>query len=153
LRRPMRRFVILCATWWGTGFSPIASGTVGTLAAIPLYLLLVRLPVLYYLLLLIPLTIFSCWVSGRAETIFNEQDSGKIVIDEVVGYLVTMAGVPLSWGSVILGFFLFRFFDVVKVPPANIIDLHMKNGCGVVLDDVVAGLYACVLLHILLRFI
>ena len=149
----MRRFVILFATWWGTGYSPIASGTIGTAAAIPLYLLLVRLPILYYLLLLIPLTIFSCWVSGRAETIFNEKDSGKIVIDEVVGYLVTMTGVPLSFKSVILGFFLFRFFDVVKVPPANIIDRQMHNGCGVVLDDVVAGLYACVLLHILLRFL
>jgi len=149
----MRRFVILFATWGGTGYSPIASGTIGTLAAIPLYLLLVRLPILYYLLLLIPLTIFSCWVSGQAETVFNEYDSGKIVIDEVVGYLVTMIGVPLSWGSVILGFFLFRFFDVVKVPPANIIDSKMKNGCGVVLDDVVAGFYACVLLHILLRLI
>jgi phosphatidylglycerophosphatase A len=149
----MRRFVILFATWWGTGYSPIASGTVGTLAAIPLYLLLVRLPIPYYLLSLIPLFLFSCWVSDRAETIFNEKDSGKIVIDEVVGYLVTMTGIPLSWGSVILGFFLFRFFDIVKVPPANIIDRRMKNGWGVVLDDVVAGLYACLLLHILQRFI
>jgi phosphatidylglycerophosphatase A len=149
----MRRFVILFATWWGTGYSPIASGTVGTLAAIPLYLLLVRLSTLYYILLLIPLILFSCWVSGRAETIFNEKDSGKIVIDEVVGYLITMAGVPISWGSVILGFFLFRFFDIVKVSPANIIDRNLKNGWGVVLDDVVAGIYACVMLHLLLRFI
>ena len=149
----MRRFVILFATWWGTGYCPIASGTVGTLAAIPLYLLLVRLPILYYLLSLIALTLFACWVSGRAETIFKEKDSGKIVIDEVVGYLVTMTGVHLSWGSVILGFFLFRFFDIVKVPPANIIDRRLNNGYGVVLDDVVAGLYACVLLHMLLGFI
>ncbi|HEX2769005.1 MAG TPA: phosphatidylglycerophosphatase A [Geobacteraceae bacterium] len=149
----MRRFVILFATWWGTGYSPIASGTVGTLAAIPLYLLLVRLPILYYLLSLIPLTLFSCWIAGKAETIFNEKDSGKIVIDEVVGYLITMIGASPTWSSVILGFFMFRFFDIVKVPPANIIDRRMKNGWGVVLDDVVAGLYACLLLHILLRFI
>ena len=149
----MRRFVILFATWGGTGYSPIASGTVGTLAAIPLYLLLVRLPILYYFLSLIPLTLFSCWVSGQAETIFNEKDSGKIVIDEVVGYLITMTGASTSWSSVILGFFLFRFFDIVKVPPANIIDRRLKNGCGVVLDDVVAGMYACAMLHLLLRFI
>jgi phosphatidylglycerophosphatase A len=149
----MRRFVILFATWGGTGYSPIASGTVGTLAAIPLYLLLVRLPIPYYLLSLIPLTLFSCWVSGQAETIFNEKDSGKIVIDEVVGYLITMTGASTSWSSVILGFFLFRFFDIVKVPPANIIDRRLKNGCGVVLDDVVAGMYACAMLHLLLRFI
>jgi phosphatidylglycerophosphatase A len=149
----MRGFVILIATWWGTGYSPIASGTVGTLAAIPLYLLMAGVPLPYYLLLLIPLVLFSCWVSGQAETIFNEKDSGKIVIDEVVGYLVTMTGASPSWGSVILGFFLFRFFDIVKVPPANIIDRRLKNGCGVVLDDVVAGMYACAMLHLLPRFI
>jgi len=149
----MRRFVILLSTWWGTGYSPIASGTVGTLAAIPLYLLLARLPISQYLLLLIPLTIFSCWVSERAEVIFDEKDSGKIVIDEVVGYLVTMTGAPLSLSAIILGFFLFRFFDIVKVPPANIIDRRLKNGCGVVLDDVVAGIYACLMLHLLQRTI
>jgi phosphatidylglycerophosphatase A len=149
----MRRFVILCATWWGTGYSPIASGTVGTLAAIPLYLLLGRVPTSQYLLFLVALTIFSCWVSGRAESIFNEKDSGKIVIDEVVGYLVTMTAVPFSISAIILGFFLFRFFDIVKVPPANIIDRRLKNGCGVVLDDVVAGIYACLVLHLLQRII
>jgi phosphatidylglycerophosphatase A len=149
----MRRFVILLATWWGTGYSPIASGTIGTLAAIPLYLLLGRMPIPQYLLLLTALTIFSCWVSGRAEAIFNEKDSGKIVIDEVVGYLVTMTGAPFSLSAIILGFFLFRFFDIVKVPPANVIDRRLKNGCGVVLDDVVAGIYACLVLHLLLRIL
>jgi phosphatidylglycerophosphatase A len=149
----MRRFVILLSTWWGTGYSPIASGTVGTVAAIPLYLLLGRLPIPLYILLLVPLTIFSCWVSGRAESIFNEKDSGKIVIDEVVGYLVTMTGAPFSLSAIILGFFLFRLFDIVKVPPANVIDRRLKNGCGVVLDDVVAGVYACLMLHLLLRIV
>jgi phosphatidylglycerophosphatase A len=149
----MRRFVILLSTWWGTGYSPIASGTVGTVAAIPLYLLLGMLPIPLYLLLLIPLTIFSCWVSGRAEVIFNEKDSGKIVIDEVVGYLVTMTGAPFSLSAIILGFFLFRIFDIVKVPPANVIDRRLKNGFGVVLDDVVAGVYACLTLHLLLRIL
>ena len=148
----MRRFIILFAAWWGTGYSPVASGTVGTLAAIPLYLVLARLPFPLYILTLVTFFFFSCWVAGAAETIFNEKDSGKIVIDEVVGYLVTMTGVPFSWRGVILGFFLFRFFDIVKVPPANIIDRRLKNGWGVVLDDVVAGLYACVVLHLLLRF-
>ncbi len=149
----MKRLVILFATWWGTGYSPIASGTVGTLAAIPLYLLLANLPVAQYLSLLIPLTLLSCWISGRAELIFNEKDSGKIVIDEVIGYLVTMTGAPLSWKGVILGFFLFRLFDIVKLFPANVIDRRMKNGWGVVMDDVAAGVYACISLHLLLRFI
>jgi phosphatidylglycerophosphatase A len=149
----MRRFVILFAAWWGTGYSPIASGTVGTLAAIPLYLCLARLPLPLYISVLVPFFFFASWVSGLAEEIFGEKDSGKIVIDEVAGYLVTMTAVPLSWRGVVLGFFLFRFFDIVKIPPANIIDRRLKNGWGVVLDDVVAGVYACIVLHWLLRFV
>ena len=149
----MRRFVILFATWGGTGYSPVASGTVGTIAAIPFYLLLVRLPLSFYLLTLVPFFFFACWVSGLAEEIFGEKDSGKIVIDEVVGYLVTMAGVPLTVQGVVLGFFLFRFFDIVKVEPARYFDRHLKNGYGVVLDDVAAGVYACGVLHLILRFL
>lgn len=149
----MRRLIIILATWGGTGYSPLASGTVGTLAAIPLYLLLAGLSLPLYLALLLPFGWFACWVSGKAEGIFHEQDSGKIVIDEVVGYLVTMAGVPLSWQGVLLGFFLFRFFDITKIPPARFFDRQMKNGYGVVLDDVVAGLYACLTLHLLARFL
>lgn len=149
----MRPFVILFATWGGTGYSPVASGTVGTAAAIPLYLLLAGLPLPVYLLALLPFFFFSCWVAGRAETLFQEKDSGKIVIDEVVGYLVTMTGVPLSWQGVLLGFLLFRFFDIVKIEPARYFDRHLKNGCGVVLDDVAAGVYACLLLHVILRYL
>jgi phosphatidylglycerophosphatase A len=149
----MRRFVILFATWGGSGFSPIASGTAGTLAAIPLYLILARLPLPLYLLTLVPFFFFASWLSGLAEEIFAEKDSGKIVIDEVVGYLVTMIGVPLSWQGVVLGFFLFRLFDIVKIEPARYFDRHLKNGYGVVLDDVAAGVYACLALHLVLRFV
>jgi phosphatidylglycerophosphatase A len=148
----MRSFVILISTWWGTGFSPVASGTVGTLAAIPLYLLIGGFPLNRYFLVLIPLALFSCWISNKAEVIFEEKDSGKIVIDEVVGYLVTMTGVSISLSAVIVGFVLFRFFDIVKIPPANYFDRNLKNGVGVVMDDVVAGAYACLLLHLILRF-
>ena len=148
----MRRFVIAFATWGGTGFSPVASGTVGTLAAIPLYLLLARLSLTLYIMVLGMFFFFACWMSGRAEEIFAEKDSGKIVIDEVVGYLVTMTAVPLAWQWVVAGFFLFRFFDIVKVPPARYFDRQVKNGWGVVLDDVAAGIYACLALHLLVRF-
>lgn len=149
----MRGFVILTATWGGSGYSPFASGTVGTVAAIPLYLLLARLPQYLYLTTLVAFFFFACWVSGEAERIFEEKDSGKIVIDEVVGYLVTMAVVAPSWLNILLGFILFRFFDIVKVPPARYFDRQMKNGWGVVLDDVVAGCYSCVFLYLLQRFL
>src|SRR5689334_10506484 len=108
----MRRFLILLATWGGTGFFPVASGTVGTLGAIPLYLALSRLPLSLYLLTCVTFTILACWVSDRAEVIFGEKDSGKIVIDEVAGYLVTMAGIPQFFPesrqrliAVVVGFF------------------------------------------------
>jgi len=149
----MRGFVLLFATWGGVGYSPVASGTVGTLAAVPLYLVLARLPLPLYLLTLTAFFFFSCWIAGLAEELFVEKDSGKIVIDEVVGYLVTMAGVAVSWQAVAAGFFLFRFFDIVKVEPARSIDRHLKNGYGVVLDDVVAGIYSCLALHLLMRLI
>jgi phosphatidylglycerophosphatase A len=149
----MRRFVIMLATWGGTGYSPVASGTVGTLAAIPFYLLLARLPLPLYLLATLLFSSFACWVSGEAERIFAEKDSGKIVIDEVAGYLVTMIAVPFSWQGVVAGFFLFRLFDITKPFPARYVDRNLKNGCGVVLDDLVAGVYACLALHLLLRFL
>ncbi|HEY5512589.1 MAG TPA: phosphatidylglycerophosphatase A [Geomonas sp.] len=149
----MRRFIIVAATWFGTGFSPFASGTVGTLGAIPLYLALARLPLPLYLLSTVAFTLFACWVSGHAEQLFGEKDSGKIVIDEVAGYLVTMIAVPISWQSVLAGFLLFRLFDIVKPQPARWFDQSLKNGYGVVLDDVAAGVYACVATHLLLRWL
>ena len=90
--------------------------------------------------------------AGFGEELWGEHDSGKIVIDEVAGYLVTMTGVAVSWKWAAAGFFLFRFFDISKIEPARYCDRHLKNGYGVVLDDVVAGIYACLALHLLVRF-
>ncbi len=149
----MKRFIVLSASWFGAGFSPFASGTVGTLGAIPFYLALARLSLPLYLVTLVAFFFFSCWVAGHAEEIFGQKDSGIIVIDEVIGYFITMTAVPVSWQSVAAGFLLFRFFDIAKIPPARFFDRKVKNGYGVVLDDVVAGLYACMILHILLRFL
>ncbi|GFO68653.1 phosphatidylglycerophosphatase A [Geomonas limicola] len=149
----MRRFVILSTTWFGTGFSPFASGTVGTLGAIPFYLALSRLSLPLYLLTTLAFTLFSCWAAGLAEEVFHEKDSGKIVIDEVAGYLVTMTAAPATWQAVLAGFFLFRLFDIVKPQPARWFDRSLKNGFGVVLDDIVAGIYACLSLHLVLRFL
>lgn len=149
----MRKFVVLFASWFGTGFSPFASGTVGTLAAIPFYLILSTLALPLYLLTLLAFFFFSCWAAGQAEEIFGEKDSGKIVIDEVIGYLITMTAVSPSLLSITAGFLLFRFFDITKIPPARYFDRNLKNGYGVVLDDVIAGIYACLSLHLLLRFL
>ena len=149
----MNLFIKLFATWGGSGYSPFASGTVGTLAAIPLYIWLARLPLSLYLITLVAFFFFACWVSGKAEIIFNEKDSGKIVIDEVIGYLVTMIAIQPDWRYILAGFLLFRFFDIVKPPPARWFDQKIKNGYGVVLDDVAAGVYAWLCMLIVTRFV
>ena len=149
----LRRFVILAATWGGTGFSPFASGTVGTLGAIPLFLVLTRLSLPLYLLSTVAFTLFACWISGFGEELFGEHDSGKIVIDEVAGYLVTMIAVPPSWQAILIGFLMFRLFDITKPQPARWFDRSLLNGYGVVLDDVAAGIYACAATHLLLRLL
>jgi phosphatidylglycerophosphatase A len=149
----MSFFIKLLSTWGGSGYSPFASGTVGTLAAIPFYIWLARLPLPIYLLTLTAFFFLSCWVSGKAEIIFQEKDSGKIVIDEVVGYLVTMTAIPFDWRYIVAGFFLFRLFDIVKPPPASWFDRKLKNGYGVVLDDVAAGVYAWLCLFAVSRLL
>jgi phosphatidylglycerophosphatase A len=149
----VKRFIIVSAGWFGAGFSPIASGTVGTAAAIPLYLLIRNVPLPFYIAFTLLFTVFSCWAADRAEEVFGEKDSGKIVIDEVAGFVVTMTAVPFSWKTVALGFLLFRFFDVTKIPPARYFDRKVKNGIGVVFDDIVAGIYSCISLHLLTGFL
>lgn len=149
----MRRFIKLLATWFGAGLSPWAPGTMGTLGAIPFYLALAQLPLWLYGVTVAAFSVFSCWVCGHGERVFGERDPGKIVIDEVAGYLVAMTAVPCTWKTVLAGFVLFRFFDICKIPPARYFDRQMKNGFGVVLDDIVAGIYSCVALHLLKGFL
>ncbi|GFO65840.1 phosphatidylglycerophosphatase A [Geomonas paludis] len=149
----MKKFVIISATWFGTGFSPFASGTVGTVGAIPFFLLLSGMPLWLYLLTTVAFTLFACWSAGFGEELWGEHDSGKIVIDEVAGYLVTMTAVPVTWQGVLAGFIMFRIFDILKPQPARWFDRSLKNGYGVVLDDIVAGIYACAATHLLLRLL
>ena len=149
----MNRMTTIMATWFGSGLSPVAPGTAGTLAAIPFYLLLYRLPLASYLLTVTAFTFFACWIAGRAEILYGAKDPGKIVIDEVAGFMVTMIAVPCSAATVTAGFLLFRLFDIIKPFPARQIDRKLKNGYGVVLDDIVAGIYACLALHVAARFL
>ena len=149
----MRRLTILLATWWGVGYCPLAPGTVGTLAAIPLFLILSLLPLWLYLCFLFVLALLACWAAGRAETIFGDQDHQAIVIDEVVGFLVVMIALPLTWHSLLAGFILFRAFDVIKPPPIRFLERKVQGGYGVVLDDVFAALYAHIALRLLFHFL
>jgi phosphatidylglycerophosphatase A len=145
----MRRLAIVLATWWGVGYSPLAPGTAGTIAAIPLYVLLRLLPLYGYLACVLAIGLVACWAAGEAEHIFQEQDSKRIVIDEAVGFFITMTALPLSWPYLIGGFCLFRCFDILKPLPIRLIERKVKGGYGVVLDDVMAGIYAQISLRII----
>jgi phosphatidylglycerophosphatase A len=132
---------VLVAAWGPCGFSPIAPGTVGTLGAIPLWWALRDLPLWLYLVTVAGLVAVAIHAAGRAGAYWKTADASPIVIDEVAGYLVAMALVPWSWPAALAGFALFRLMDVVKPWPASALD-RVKNGFGVVMDDVVAGAYA-----------
>jgi phosphatidylglycerophosphatase A len=144
----VRGFIIGLASAGYAGYSPRAPGTVGTVVGVLVYGLYSYFPPSLYLLSTGAFFALACWAAGRAEAIWDEKDSPKIVIDEVVGYLVTMAFLPCTLTSLVGGFLFFRVFDIIKPPPVGTIDQRMQGGLGVVLDDVVAGLYANILFQI-----
>jgi phosphatidylglycerophosphatase A len=141
----------LLATWFGAGKLPIMPGTWGSLAALPLWWLLQHLGPLGYVLALIFLGAAGIWLSGRAESCLGQADAPVIVIDEVVGQLIALAPCPGNWFAVGLGVVLFRLFDIFKPFPIGAINSHLGGGLGIVLDDVVAGLYAGLALLLLLK--
>lgn len=148
-----RRLVIFLASGGYLGYAPVASGTFGTLAGVALYPVfdaIRRLSPIVYVVSLAALVAAAIAIAGEAEGIFGEKDSGKITIDEVAGYLMTTAFVAPTLASVLASFFLFRLFDVVKVWPASYFDREVHGGAGVVLDDVISGVYANLALRLLL---
>jgi len=145
----MRHFILLLATGLGVGYSPRAPGTLGTLVAIPVYYFLSNVPSPLYEITLIGFVFLSVWVSGNAEIFFGKKDDQRIVIDEIMGFLITMLWVPKTIRFVIIGFFLFRFFDILKPFPIRRLEKGFRGGFGVVLDDVVAGVYANIVLRLI----
>jgi phosphatidylglycerophosphatase A len=147
-----RRLLVFFATGAYLGFAPVASGTFGTLAGVALYPAFDALrerSLGLYLVTFCGLVAAAIVIAGDAEALFGEKDSGKIVIDEVVGYIAATLFLRPSLGVVAASFLLFRAFDVVKLWPANVFDRDVPGGAGVVLDDVVSGLYANLVLRVL----
>jgi len=145
-----RSLILFLSSNAGLGYAPIAPGTFGTLAGIPAFYYISRFSWPLQLITLMAILCLSFWACDLAGKIYQEPDDGRIVIDELIGYLITTAFLPFSWPAAILGFIWFRIFDIVKPPPASWFDREMKNGIGVTMDDVMAGLYALVLLRLCL---
>lgn len=144
----MNKFFLFIATGFGVGYSPIAPGTLGTLVAIPIYYFLSEIPSPLYEITLVGFFFLAVWISENAEIFFGKKDDQRIVIDEMIGFLITMLWIPKTIHFILIGFFLFRFFDILKPFPIRRLETRLKGGWGVVLDDVLAGVYANIILQI-----
>ncbi|MEQ1558511.1 MAG: phosphatidylglycerophosphatase A [Methyloglobulus sp.] len=143
--------ILFLAFGFGSGLAKKAPGTCGTLVAVPLYLLVAQTGNLIYSLVTIMVTIVGIWICDKAAEKLGEHDFGGIVWDEIAGYLITLWWIPFSWQGVVLGFILFRFFDILKPWPIKVADRRVKGGFGIMLDDVLAGVLANVVLILFLR--
>ncbi|MEA3413505.1 MAG: phosphatidylglycerophosphatase A [Pseudomonadota bacterium] len=134
---------------FGSGLSPVAPGTAGTVVAIPFFLLMVSLNTGVYLLLTAAIFAVGIPICGRTARDIGVHDHGGIVWDEIAGYLITMVAAPPGWLWVIAGFLAFRLFDVVKPWPIGWADQRVSGGFGIMLDDAIAAIYAALLLWLL----
>jgi phosphatidylglycerophosphatase A len=148
-----KRAVLFLVTGGGAGYFPRLPGTIGTLVSIPLSLPLNRLGASNFpaaLLLLVGAVCAAIWLSTKGATILKQKDPQLIVIDEIVGFLVGNFVAPARLTALLWSFALFRFFDIVKVFPTNKLE-KLPGGAGIVLDDVMAGVYAFIGLRLLLK--
>jgi len=140
------------ALGFGSGLLPVAPGTAGTVPGVFLCILLAGLPTGVYLTVTVLVVLAGVWICDRASQELGVHDHGGIVWDEIAGFLVTMIAIPVNIGSLIAGFVLFRLLDIVKPWPIRWLDRRVGGGIGIMIDDVVAGLFACLLMHALLFF-
>jgi len=127
------------ALGFGSGLAPKAPGTFGTLMAVPLVILVSPIESFYLALIIVLMSITGVYICGKAAADAGVHDHGAIVWDEIVGLLITMFMMPISWQSIVTGFILFRFFDILKPWPISYLDKNCHGGFGIMIDDIVAG--------------
>lgn len=144
---------LMFAFGFGSGLSKVAPGTMGTLAAIPIFFLMNALGTPIYFLLLLLALAFGSKICQYGAEYSGVHDHGGIVWDEFCGFWITMLFVPINITTLLLGFLLFRLFDIVKPWPIRVIDKKVSGGFGIMLDDVIAGVFANILLHAIVFFL
>ena len=149
----MHTLIMFIATGCYSGYLPKAPGTWGSLVGLLLFYLLHTLSLGTYLAVVASIFLVGTFAAGGAEKIMDHQDPGLVVIDEIVGMLITMIAVPATPLAMALGFVLFRIFDILKPFPVNFFDQRFHGGLGIMLDDVMAGIYSLIILQVLFRFI
>lgn len=148
----MRRVAVWLATVGGLGYAPIAPGTFGSAAGIAIYWFTRHWTTPAQFSIIIGVTLVGIWTASVAEKHFGREDPGAVVIDEVAGQLVTLALTGAGATAALAGFLLFRIFDIIKPYPANRLEA-LHGGLGIMADDLMAGVYGCVVLHLLMRFV
>ena len=138
----------LLAYGFGSGLSPRAPGTAGTLVGVIVYLLLLPVSLWIYLLVTLALFLAGIFICGYTAKRLGVEDPGAVNWDEVVGFLATMAFAPHGWLWMVLGFVLFRCFDILKPWPIRWFDRNLHGGLGIMLDDVVAAIPAAFIIYI-----
>lgn len=137
---------------FGSGLSPRAPGTVGTAVALPVYLLFAQQPLWVYSAIVVAAAIVGIWICHRASEALGVHDHPGIVWDEFVGLWITLWAVPVDALWILAGFLVFRLFDIWKPWPIGWLDRHAGGGLGIMIDDIVAGVMACVVLQLALHY-
>ena len=145
------RAVLFMATGFFIGTVPFAPGTFGTLIGLPVCFLLSRLHFLQSVICILVFIPFAIWIASAAEKILKQKDPGQIVIDEIAGLMVTFAGLPFNLKTALAGFIIFRVFDILKPFPIRTLEKKVGGGSGVVLDDVLAGVYGNLILRVVVH--
>jgi phosphatidylglycerophosphatase A len=144
------RLVLCLATGFFSGRLPVAPGTFGTLIGLPICYLFSGFQTGLFVFCAVLFIIFSVALASAAEKILNEKDPAEIVIDEIAGILVTFAVLPFNLQTAVLGFIIFRVFDILKPFPIRWLERKISGGSGIVVDDVVAGIYANLVLRLII---
>jgi phosphatidylglycerophosphatase A len=144
------RAVLFVATGFFIGTVPFAPGTFGSLIGLPVCFLLSRLNLLQSVISILVFILFAIGIASAAEKILKQKDPGQIVIDEIAGLMVTFAGLPFNFKTALAGFIIFRVFDILKPFPIRILERRVGGGTGVVLDDVLAGVYGNLILRLVI---
>jgi phosphatidylglycerophosphatase A len=132
---------------FGSGLVPFMPGTMGSLAAIPLILLMSSLALVPYLLITIVASVVGIYICQKVSDDLGVHDHGAIVWDEIAGMMIVFIAIPISWHSLLIGFLIFRIFDIVKPWPISFLDKNVHGGWGIMVDDLLAGFFSLLCLH------
>ena len=145
-----QKAALFLATGFYAGNIPFAPGTFGSLIGLPLCFLLAGINLTAAIFVTVLFIGFAIWIAGTAAKALARKDPGNIVIDEIAGMVVTLTGLPFNLATAVIGFILFRIFDILKPFPIRVLDRRLSGGLGIVADDVVAGIFANILTRLLL---